>query len=74
VHDRSILEIQIREGRDFPIRRMLTSIGHKVRELTRTKIGPLTLDKLNTGQFRELTGREIKSLRGLSSRQAEPAD
>jgi 23S rRNA pseudouridine2605 synthase len=72
VHDRSILEIQIREGRDFPIRRMLTSIGHKVRELTRTKIGPLTLDKLNTGQFRELTGREIKSLRGLSGNRPEP--
>jgi 23S rRNA pseudouridine2605 synthase len=70
--DKSVLEIQIKEGRDFPVRRMLASIGHKVRELTRIKIGPLTLDKLNQGQFRELTRREVNSLRDLASRHREP--
>ncbi len=71
--DKSILEIQIREGRDFPVRRMLAGVGHKVRELTRIKIGPLTLDKLRPGQFRELTRREVNSLRELASRRREPA-
>jgi 16S rRNA U516 pseudouridylate synthase RsuA-like enzyme len=38
--------------------------------LTRTKMGPLTLDKLNPGQFRELTRREISSLRGLGKKKS----
>lgn len=69
-HDKSVLEIQIRDGRDFPVRRMLAGAGHKVRELTRTKMGPLTLDKLSPGQFRELTRREISSLRGLGKKKS----
>lgn len=63
--DKTILEITIREGRNRQVRRMLASVGHKVRDLTRIKLGPLTLEGLNTGQFRELTPREIKTLRGF---------
>ncbi|WP_428936761.1 pseudouridine synthase [Fontivita pretiosa] len=60
---RSILEITLREGRNRQVRRMLAKIGHKVRELTRTKMGPLELRGLAPGQFRELTPRELKALR-----------
>jgi 23S rRNA pseudouridine2605 synthase len=58
----SILEIVIREGRNLQIRRMLAKIGHKVREVTRTKMGPLTLDGVSPGKFRPLTPKEIRQL------------
>jgi 23S rRNA pseudouridine2605 synthase len=61
----SVLEITVREGRNRQVRRMLASIGHKVRELTRVKLGPLTLHGLAPGQFRSLTPREVKELQHL---------
>ncbi len=64
--DKSVLEITIREGRNRQVRRMLASVGHKVRDLTRIKMGPLTLDGLKPGQCRLLMGKEIKALRGLA--------
>ncbi|HSV13979.1 MAG TPA: pseudouridine synthase [Tepidisphaeraceae bacterium] len=66
--DKSILEITVREGRNRQVRRMLANVGHKVRELTRIKMGPLTLDRLQPGAFRELTAREVKALRQLAER------
>jgi pseudouridine synthase len=64
-HRQSVLEITIREGRNRQVRRMLAKVGHKVRELTRVKMGPLTLHGLSPGQFRLLTAREIKELKAL---------
>lgn len=72
--ERSVLEITIREGRNRQVRRMLAGLGHKVRELTRIKMGPLTLDKLAPGQFRPLTMREVKALRSLGKKQVEKGD
>ena len=61
--DKSILEITIREGRNRQVRRMLARLGHKVRDLTRVRMGPLTLDGLAPGQFRPLSPRELRDLR-----------
>ena len=61
--DKSILEITIREGRNRQIRRMLARLGHKVRDITRTRMGPLTLHGLAVGEFRPLTFRELRELR-----------
>jgi len=72
--DKSILEITIREGRNRQVRRMLAGVGHKVRDLTRIKLGPLTLEGLNPGQFRELTPREVKALHKLGERREGKAD
>jgi pseudouridine synthase len=66
--ERSTLEITLREGRNRQVRRMLARIGHKVRELTRVKLGPLTLHGLGPGQFRILTPREVKQLWKLGHR------
>ena len=66
--DKSILEITIREGRNRQVRRMLAKLGHKVRELTRIRMGPLTLENLPPGKFRPLTPREIKELKRLAER------
>jgi 23S rRNA pseudouridine2605 synthase len=71
--ERSILEITIKEGRNRQVRRMLARIGHKVRELTRVKMGPLELHGLGPGEFRPLTPRELKSLRAAVSREPEDA-
>ena len=68
--ERSVLEITIREGRNRQVRRMLASLGHKVRDLTRIRMGPLTLEGLAPGRFRPLTGREVKALRELANRKA----
>ena len=66
----SILEITIREGRNRQVRRMLAKLGHKVRELVRVKMGPLTLHGLAPGQFRPLTPREVKQLYQLGTDRA----
>ena len=61
--DKSILEITIREGRNRQVRRMLAKLGHKVRDLTRIRMGPLTLEGLAPGAFRPLNPREVRELR-----------
>ncbi|MGC4032839.1 MAG: pseudouridine synthase [Tepidisphaeraceae bacterium] len=58
----SVLQITIREGRNRQVRRMLANVGHKVRELTRIKIGPLELGKLKPGGFRVLHKWEVDKL------------
>jgi len=75
--DRSILELTLREAGNREIRRMLARIGHKVRDLTRTRIGPLTLDGLAPGQSRLLTKSEVRRLKELAERRparSSPAD
>ena len=59
------LEVTIREARNRQVRRMLAKLGHKVRDLTRTRMGPLTLEGLAPGKFRPLTGREVRQLKEL---------
>jgi 23S rRNA pseudouridine2605 synthase len=59
---RSIVELTIHEGRNRIVRRLLDSVGHPVRRLTRTQIGPVKLGKLPVGAIRELTIDELGSL------------
>jgi 23S rRNA pseudouridine2605 synthase len=66
MRERSILEITIREGRNRQVRRMLAGVGHKVKDLTRIKMGPLTIEGLPPGKFRELSPREVKELQRLA--------
>lgn len=70
--ERSVLEITIREGRNRQVRRMLAKLGHKVRELTRVRLGPLELGKLGSGQFRMLTSREVRELKQFTHRNSPP--
>jgi 23S rRNA pseudouridine2605 synthase len=66
--DKSILEITLREGRNRQVRRMLAGVGHKVRDLVRIKMGPLTLEGLNPGFCRKLTPREVRALRSFTKK------
>jgi 23S rRNA pseudouridine2605 synthase len=59
----TILEMVLEEGRNREIRRVLAKVGHKVLLLVRTAVGPITLGELGPGQYRQLTSREVASLR-----------
>ncbi|MGH3510289.1 MAG: pseudouridine synthase [Nocardioidaceae bacterium] len=60
--DRSIVELVIHEGRNRIVRRLLEEVGHPVRRLTRTAIGPVVLRNLPSGAVRELTNDELGTL------------
>ncbi len=68
----TVLEITINETRNRELRRMLAHAGHKVRELTRIRMGPLTLDKLAPGEIRALTVKEVRQLQKLVRKKDEP--
>lgn len=61
--DRSTVRLTIHEGRYHQVKRMLEAVGHPVVALHREAFGPLTLGDLHPGQWRELTGAEVASLR-----------
>ncbi len=60
--DKAIVELVIHEGRNRIVRRLLESVGHPVRRLTRTAIGPVRLTGLPRGEMRELTREELGTL------------
>ena len=64
---RGRVELVLHEGRKHQVKRMLESVGHPVRRLHRSRYGPLTLDGLEPGEWRELTGGEVAALRGMSA-------
>ncbi|MGH2733086.1 MAG: pseudouridine synthase [Actinomycetota bacterium] len=57
-----LLEITVHEGRSHMVRRMLAALGHPVRRLVRTSVGPLKLGRLAPGSYRRLTPSEVVSL------------
>lgn len=58
----SVLRIVIHEGRNRQVRRMGEAVGHPVRRLVRTRIGPITDRTLAPGEWRELTQAEVREL------------
>lgn len=58
-----VLVITIREGRNRQVRRMCEAVGHPVRALTRTRIGPVSDKHLKPGMWRDLTPAEIRALK-----------
>jgi pseudouridine synthase len=68
--DQGLLLITIREGRNRQVRRMCEAVGHPVRALTRTAIGPIRDRRLKPGEWRDLTAAEIRRLADLAARPA----
>jgi 23S rRNA pseudouridine2605 synthase len=60
---RDTLLVTVHEGRNRQIRKMCDAIGHPVERLKRVAIGPIRDAALKLGQWRELTGEEVKRLR-----------
>ncbi len=55
--------MELREGRNRQIRRMMARCGHPVRKLKRIAMGPLRLKGIGVGEWRQLTPNELRSLR-----------
>jgi 23S rRNA pseudouridine2605 synthase len=64
--DRTLLKITMHEGRNRIVRRTMEAVGHPVRRLSRTGIGPVRLGNLKVGEYRELTREELGGLLDLT--------
>jgi 23S rRNA pseudouridine2605 synthase len=60
----SIVELDLTEGKNREVRRLLASQNLPVLRLQRVQIGPIKLGELPPGRWRTLTETEIKSLLG----------
>lgn len=60
----TFFEITITEGRNRQVRRMVEAVGSKVLKLVRTCIGPVRMEGLEIGKYRELSREELRALRG----------
>lgn len=70
-----VLLLTLHEGRNREIRRMMEELGAEIRYLRRLSFGPVELDDLEAGEWRELGERETQSLREAAGRPGgeEPA-
>lgn len=71
--DRSLLELEMREGRNRQIRRTAELLGHPVLDLQRLAVGPVALGELAPGAWRPLQPGEETAL-GLLLTELDPAE
>jgi 23S rRNA pseudouridine2457 synthase len=64
------LEMVLREGRNRQIRRMTAAVGLPALRLVRWALGPLTVEGLAPGEWRELGARELLDLRRMAAKPA----
>lgn len=74
--DNAALEIVVHEGRNRLVRRMCDAVGHPVRRLVRTRVGPISDRRLAPGDWRRLRPGEVRALyaaaSGVSGGQTSP--
>jgi 23S rRNA pseudouridine2457 synthase len=56
------LELTLFEGMNRQVRRMTATVGHPTLRLVRVAMGPIGLETLQPGQWRELTAAEIAQI------------
>ena len=66
-NDTSIVEITITEGRNHQVKKMFEEVGCPVLKLKRERIAFLSIDGLNSGDYRKLTPKEVKQLYNLKN-------
>ncbi len=59
------IEMTIHEGKKHQVKRMLAAVGLEVKRLHRSKYGPIDLNGLKPGQWRDLSEEEIDRLKHL---------
>ncbi|MGA2786015.1 MAG: pseudouridine synthase [Verrucomicrobiota bacterium] len=59
---RSVVELELGEGKNREVRRLFESQGLAVKRLQRTQIGKIKLGELKPGRWRTLTETEIRTL------------
>jgi 23S rRNA pseudouridine2605 synthase len=65
IKGRTLIQITLHEGRNRIVRRMFDAVGHPVKRLTRTAIGPVRRGNLHTGELRDLDPKELGQLLDL---------
>ncbi len=60
--NRTMVSVVLHEGRNRIVRRMFDAVGHPVRSLSRTAIGPIRMGQLRSGAVRDLTRDEVGQL------------
>ena len=65
--------IELREGRNRQVRRMVEAVGHTVERLVRSRFGPIALGTLAPGALRPLSGEEVAALRRAAALPRAPA-
>ncbi len=60
----SLVEITITEGRNHIVKKVFNELGYLVDKLTRVEYAFLTLEGLKSGEYRNLTLKEVKKLYG----------
>lgn len=61
------IKVTLRQGLKRQIRLMFYTLGHEVKALRRSRIGPLRHEALKPGEWRFLTEKEIAALRGAEA-------
>lgn len=61
----SIFKIIIHEGRNRQVRRMCEAINHRVINLNRESIGPVTCIGIKRGEYRQLSNEEVQEIKTL---------
>ena len=56
----SWIELELQEGKNRQIRRMTAAAGHHTLRLIRSRIGPWSLDGIQTGQFRLIDQQQFR--------------
>jgi len=59
---KSVVELELGEGKNREVRRLFESQGLSVKKLQRTQIGKIRLGELKPGKWRTLNAVEIKTL------------
>lgn len=63
-----VLRIVIHEGRNRQVRRMCEYVGYPVKQLVRTRIGPVVDPQLGPGRWRILTTDEVRKLSTVAAK------
>ncbi len=67
------VRVVLTQGINRQVRRMFAALGYKVKRLTRTRLGPLKLGRLPRGSWKELSAREVDSLRQTVTQRGDRA-
>lgn len=61
----TLVEIVVTEGRNRLVRRTFEAVGHPVKRLARTAIGPIRDPRLAPGSWRRLSPQEVAAVEGV---------
>jgi pseudouridine synthase len=65
LNGRTVVNMTVGEGKIRQVRRMLSTLRHRVTMVRRTRIGDIRLADLHVGAYRELSNPEIVSIREI---------